>query len=214
MADKMGFNPWLTMWTKPKSTIRSIVNYDSNFRLFVLSGIYGFVSLISTAQSFSIGETLNFFLILLIAIILAPVWGFIAFSISSFFIHFTGKWLKGQASYKEVRASIAWSNVPMIGNVVLWIILFVIFKQDILKDFPGSSALSGTYRGILLMILFGQLILNIWVLVLYINSLAEVQRFSIGKAILNIIIAVIIFIALFFIVSIIYFLVLKGLNIR
>jgi len=214
MAGKIDFNPWLTMWASPKSTIRSIVDYNPNFRLFILSTIYGFVSLISSSQSFAIGETINFYLVLLLCLILAPIWGYIIFSISSFFVYFTGKWIKGQAKYKEVRAAIAWSNIPMIGNIVLWVVLFIIFKQDILKNFPGSFAITNSQRGILFAILLSQLILSIWFLVLYVNSLAEVQRFSVGKAILNIIIALIIFGALFFVISIIYFLVLKGFNLR
>jgi len=71
------------------------------------------------------------------------------------------------------------------------------------------------FREVLLfLILFGQLIMSIWVLILYINSLAEVQKFSVGKAILNIIFAVIIFVAIFFIATICYFLILKGINVR
>ncbi len=212
MANKIGFNPWLSMWTQPKSTIRSIVDYDPNYRLYVLSAIYGLVSLISTFQSFALGLKINFFLLLLLCLIVAPLWGYIVFSISSFFIHLTGKWLKGQAKYKEVRASIAWSNIPMIGNLILWCILLFIFKQDLLKDFPASYEITNPQKTILFGILLSQLILSIWVLVLYINSLAEVQKFSVGKAILNIILAVILFIGLFFVISIIYFLVIKGFN--
>ena len=214
MASKIGFNPWLTMWTKPKSTIRSIVDYNPNFGLFILSAIYGFVSLVSSSQSFAIGEIINFYLVVLLCLVLAPIWGYIVFSISSFFVYFTGKWIKGQAKYKEIRAALAWSNIPMIGNLVLWIVLFIIFKQDILKNFPGSFAITNSHRAILFVILLCQLVLGIWVFILYVNSLAEVQRFSVGKAILNIIIALIIFVAIFFVISIVYFLVLKGFNLR
>jgi len=52
--------------------------------------------------------------------------------------------------------------------------------------------------------------MSIWVLILYINSLAEVQRFSVGKAILNIIFGVIIFVAIFFVATICYFLIIKA----
>jgi len=44
--------------------------------------------------------------------------------------------------------------------------------------------------------------------------LSEVQRFSIGKAILNIVIAIVIFVAVFFIIALIYFLIMRGLNLR
>jgi len=138
MANKIGINPWLCMWIKPKSTIRTIVDYNPNYRLFALSAIYGFVSLISTSQTFAFGNLLHPFLVFLIAIILSPLWGYIIFSISSFFIYFSGKWIGGEAKYKEVRSAIAWSNVPMIGNVILWIGLLFLFGTTIIKDFSGN----------------------------------------------------------------------------
>jgi hypothetical protein len=214
MAENIGGNPWISIWTRPKATIRSIVDYDPDYRLFVLSAIYGLVSLISTCQSFALGQTVNLFFLLISCLILAPFWGYFVFSISAFIIQLTGKWLKGQANYKEIRASIAWSNVPMIGNLILWIFLLIIFKENLLKDFPQSYEISNLERGILFGVLLTQLVLSIWVLVIYINSLAEVQKFSIGKAILNIILSVILFVGLFFIFSIIYFLILKGFNIK
>jgi len=59
-----GFNPWLRMWVKPKTTIRKIIEYNPNFRLFWLSAIYGIVSLLSSSQSFALGHRLHFFVIL------------------------------------------------------------------------------------------------------------------------------------------------------
>lgn len=212
MANKTGINPWLKMWTCPKATIRTIVDYNPDYRLFVLSAIYGFVSLISTSQSFALGLSINFFLLIFLCLIIAPLWGYLLFSISSFLIYTTGKWLKGKAKYKEVRACVAWSNVPIIANLVLWAILFGIFKQDILKDFPASFDVTPVQRAILFVVLLGQLILSIWIIVLYVNSLSEVQCYSVGKAILNIIFAVILFIGLFFVASFAYFLIMKGFN--
>lgn len=213
MANKIDVNPWLSMWTHPKTTIRTIVDYNPNYRLFVLSAIYGFISLISSSQSFALGLSVNFFLLMLLCLIISPFWGYLIFSVSSFFIHITGKWLKGKAEYKEVRASIAWSNVPMIGNIILWAILFIVFRQDVLKDFPGSFEITLAQRGVLFTVFLCQLILSIWIIVLYVNSLSEVQGFSIGKAVLNIIFALILFIGLFFVASFAYFLIMKGFNI-
>ncbi len=214
MKALLGFNPWLKIWVKPKITIRKIVDYNPNFRLFVLSAIYGFASLMSSSQGLALGTNLHFFLILFSCIIVSPLWGYIVFSISSFFIFFTGKWLKGQAKYREIRSAIAWSNAPMIVNVFLWILLLIIFREDILKDFPTAFFLSKAQRVVLFLILLCQLVISIWIIVLYINALSEVQRFSIGKAILNIIIAIVIFVAFFFGISLIYFLMTRGLGLR
>ena len=209
-----GFNPWLKMWVKPKTTIRKVVDYNPNFRLFWLSAIYGIVSLLSSSQSFALGHRFHFFLVLFLCLIVAPLWGYIVFSVSSFFIFLSGKWLKGSAKYKEVRSAIAWSNAPMIVNIFLWILLLSIFREDMLRDFPASFVFSKAQRVFLFLILLSQLVVSVWIIVLYINALSEVQRFSIGKAILNIFIAMVIFIAVFFAIALIYFLIMRGFLLR
>jgi len=198
------------MWVKPKKTIQKIIELNPNFRLFILSIIYGFVSLVSSAQSFTLGYSLHFLWIILICLLLSPIWGYIIFSVTSFFVYFTGKWLKGAAQYKEVRCSLAWSSIPMLGNLFLWIILFIVFHSSLLMDFPANYVLTNIQASFLFVALLIQLILSIWILVLFINALAQVQKFSIGKSILNILIAAIIFVAVFFIISIVFFLIMKA----
>lgn len=212
MLDKVGCNPWISMWTKPKDTIRKIVDVNPNYKLFTLSSIYGFVSLIGSSQSFSLGEKLNTFLILISCIILAPLWGYLIFSSASYFIFFTGKWFKGIAKYSQIRCAVAWSNVPMIVNLFIWLMLFMVFKGDILKDFPVNYAFSNFERVFLFIMMLAQLGISIWIIILYVNSLAEVQKFSVGKAILNLLIAIVIFAAIFFVITMLYFAIIKGIT--
>ena len=102
----------------------------------------------------------------------------------------------------------------MIGNIFLWILLFIVFHTTLLKDFPGTFVLTSAQTSFLFVVLFIQLLLSIWILVLFINALAQVQKFSIGKSILNILIAAVIFVAVFFVISIIYFLIMKAVGFR
>lgn len=214
MKSILSCNPWLKMWVKPKSTIRKIVKYNPNFRLFFLSAIYGFISLLSSPHHYVLDAFPTFYLILLFFIILAPLWGYIIFNISTFFIYFTGKWLKGKAKFKEARCAIAWSNAPMIVNIFLWILLLIVFREDILRDFPDDFVFTKAQRAFLFLAQLCQLIISIWVIVIYINALSEVQKFSIGKAILNILIAIAIFVVVFFAISFIYFLIMRGFHLR
>jgi Yip1 domain len=214
MKSLLGINPWFRMWIKPRDTIRKIVDFDPNYRLYFLSAIYGFVSLLGTSQGLALGRFWNLLLVLIFCLVLSPIWGYIVFSISSFFIHICGKWIKGKGSYKEVRSAIAWSNVPMIVNVFLWIIMIVIFQQDVINEFPGEIVISQSQRAFLVFTFAVQIIVSIWILVLYIISLSEVQKFSIGKAILNILIAFVIFVVIFFVLSLIFFLIMKSMHAR
>jgi hypothetical protein len=206
------FNPFKTILTKPKETILKVVKIDPNYKLWILCFIYGFVSILGFAQSISLGHKLNFFLIILSCLIFAIVWGYIAFSVSSFFVYITGKWLKGVANYKSIRAAFAYSNVPMIINVLIWIVLIFIFQDKVFKDFPTSYILTKFEMIVLFTSLFIQLIISIYVIVLYINTIAAVQNFSILRSIFNIILSLALAFVVTLIISFIFYLIFKGIK--
>jgi hypothetical protein len=176
--------PWLEIWTKPRKTIRYIVERNPNYRLFWLCLIYGFPSLFALAQSQMLGLHINFIPLLLILALIAPFWGYLFFSFFSWAVYKTGKWLGGQAPYTHLRAAFAWSNVPALINVFIWFVLLSIHGPNLFKGiiiYPEYD-----HIGIIVMMaLFAiQVVLAVWGLVLYFNALAEVQYFSVGRAIL------------------------------
>jgi hypothetical protein len=187
--EKLKCNPWFAIWVKPKGTIQEIVDYNPNYRLGILSAIYGFISLMGISQSFSYGFVLGFFPLIIASIIFSVIWGYFLFSLASFFVYFVGRWLKGQANYKQVRASVAWSTVPMVVNLIIWIVLLVLFQDKIFKDFYNNVPLDAVTSTMLFAFMLIQLILSIWSLVIYINCLSQVQKFSIIRSIFNIIIS-------------------------
>lgn len=199
MTSGIGLNPWRSILTKPKQTIRMIVDYNPNYRLMILSAIYGFSSLLGIAQNLRLGDNLDSLSIIILSLILAPLWGYLLFSLSSWFLFICGRWLKGAATFKEIRAALAWSKVPMLASIVLWIMLIILFKKELFQSNGSQEVFSGFKIILLLSILMVQLIASIWSIVIYINALAEVQRFSILRAIGNIILVIIVT-ALFFMI--------------
>jgi hypothetical protein len=185
VSKKLKINPWISIWTKPRETIREIVKFNPNYRLLFLSTIVGFFSLLGIAQQWNLGEKLSFFSIIISVIILAPLFGFLTFTISSWFVFFTGKLLKGQGKCKEIRSAIAWSNVPLIVSCLLWILFLGVYSALAFKMPIRQLELD-------IFILFGilvQTVISVWIIVIYVNVLAEVQKFSILSSIFNIILS-------------------------
>ena len=191
MNSKLGINPWLSILTKPRETIKAIIEFNSNYRLLILSMIYGFSAILGATQNLKLGNKFDFIAIIISVVILAPLWGYLSFSISSFFIYFTGKLIRGKGKYKDIRAVAAWSSVPFIVSSLLWIVLLFIFGAGVFNNFANKELLSTGFIFILFAIMFVQLIASIWSLIIYINALAEAQNFSILRAILNIILSAI-----------------------
>ena len=203
MKSKLGLNPWLSILTKPRQTIKAVVEFNANYHLLLLSILYGFSAILGIAQRFKAGEKLDFMSIIIPAIILAPVWGYIIFSVSAWFVYITGKILKGKAKYRHIRAAIAWSNVPSIVSCILWGFLIFSFGGNLFGNFATKETFTTGQVWSIFSVMFVMLIVSIWSLVIYINALAEVQKISIMKAILNIIMAAVVVLIITFLIALI-----------
>lgn len=197
-------NPWLSIWTRPRLTIAEIVRTKPSYRFFLFCFIYGFVALLQGAQQADLGTQFSAGPILLVSAIAGFFLGFVFLSISSLLLMWTGRWIKGKGTYHEVRAAVAWSNVPVAVDLIIWLALAAVFGPFLFtQDFASVAFLQSSDISALLtpqvVLLIGlgivRLALNIWSIVILIGSLSQVQGFSIFKAILNILIAVALVIA-------------------
>jgi hypothetical protein len=182
-------NPWLTIWRHPRATIARIVAENPNRSLWLLAGIYGFCALMNLFQSMALGSALSTLGILILAIILAPFYGYISFSIWSWFVTWVGKWFKGHGSFTTIRSAYAWSCVPIVLNIPLWVLMVIIFGHQLFLNFPDAHLLPSSQVLLLFIILIAKVVLAIWSLVIYLNALAEVQKYSVLRAILNVVVA-------------------------
>ena len=182
-------NPWLAMWVRPKATIRTIVDTNPRRSLWALAFVYGFTSIFNAFQSLPVLLQFGLLPMLLIAILLAPFWGYAFFSIFSYVVFWIGKVFKGQATFETTRAAYAWSAVPLIGNIPLWLILIFFYSDFIFFGVQDQVVIPGPAVLLLFIILIGKLVFAIWSIVLYLQALAEVQQYSILRAIGNVILA-------------------------
>lgn len=182
-------NPWLSILTQPRATISSITAENPKRGLWILAWIYGFLSLLNCFQTLTLGHSLSLFSILLLAVVFAPIWGIIVFGIWSWVVYCIGKLLKGQATFSYVLSAYAWSCVPLILSMALWIVLLFAFGSSLFQNFPESLPMQGGQIFILFAVLVTKVIVAIWSLVIFINALAEVQGFSIARSILSIVLS-------------------------
>ena len=182
-------SPWLSIWIHPRETIARIVADDPNRALWWLAGIYGFSSLMNMFQSMMLGGSLGTASLFILAIIVAPFWGWLNFSVWSCFVAWVGKWFKGRGSFTTVRSAYAWSCVPLILNIPLWLLLVVTFGHQLFLNFPNAHLLPQSQVMFLFGVLGVKIILFVWSFIIYLNALAEVQKFSILKACFNVAIA-------------------------
>jgi hypothetical protein len=176
-----GMNPWMNMWAQPRVTIRTIVTSRPSYGVLRLATIYALQNLLFSANYWSLGFQFPFTAILLVSILLAPIAGIIWVYFAGWIFSFTGSWLGGRAPMSHLRAALAWSKLPSCISLLMWFILIVSKAESaFIQDVNGPS------------LIFGDLILTIlgiWSLVLLVQSIREIQGFSILRTIGNILLA-------------------------
>lgn len=184
-------HPWRSIWCNPRSTIRGIIEENPNRSLWLLAFICGVTSLFNAFQSFPIAIQIGLIPMLAVAIILAPIWGYIVFAVWSWAVLITGKLFRGKASFVTTRAAYAWSCVPLIVNFWIWLILFFLYGSILFFGPQPHLVLPGATITIIFLLLICKVIFSIWAIVIYLQALAEVQSYSVLRAIGNVILAAI-----------------------
>lgn len=204
MFQQGSFNPWVSIWTSPRATIARIVQDNPNRGLWWLAAIYGFSGLLNFLQSIFLGAQVGVIPIFLLAFVVGPLWGYASFSVWSAVVWWTGKWIKGVAEFKAVRAAYAWSCVPFIVNIVLWVIMACIFGRVLFMNFAEGYAFTQGEVYFLFFILLVRIAVGVWSLVIYLNALAEVQNFSVLRAIGNVVLSAVLMGVVFWLISILF----------
>jgi hypothetical protein len=184
-------NPWFSMWTRPRATIAQIVERDPTHMVLVLAAIAGFGEALDRASMRSAGDTLGLPTIFVAAAIAGPVGGFVTLYLGSLLLRWTGSWIGGNASGVQIRAAMAWSGVPLIWALLLWVPELAIFGTELFTTatprMDESIALALSFFAI-------ELVIGVWAFVVFLKSLGQVQGFSAWKALANGVLALLVFV--------------------
>jgi hypothetical protein len=175
-------SPFLSIWVKPRETIRRIVDTDPTQHVVLLAMLAGIGQALDRASSRNTGDSLPLVAILAVCIIAGPIGGIISLYLSGALFRWTGSWLGGQASSEEVRAAIAWSSVPTIFILPLWIPELLIFGEELFTSSTPRMEANPLLAIILLGFLLIEIVVGVWAFVVLLQSLGEVHRFSAWKA--------------------------------
>jgi len=195
-------SPWLSIWIKPRETIRRIVDSDPSYRVLLLTALAGIGQALDRASTRNTGDDLSLPVILVICLVAGPIGSIISLYIGGALLRWIGSWFGGQASSEEVRAAMAWSSVPVILSYVLWIPELVLFGEEMFTSVTPRIEANPALAFLLLGFAVIQLILAVWSLVLLLKCLGEVHEFSAWKALAVILVAgLILFVPIFCIVA-------------
>lgn len=179
--------PFLSIWIQPRRTIRRIVDSNPGKYVVVLAMLAGIEQVLGRAAWRSLGDYLSLAAILGISFIFGPIFGVISLYIGGVLYRWSGSWIGGRASSEEVRAAMAWSSIPTICTLPLWILELLIFGEELFTSSTPRIDANPFLFIILLPLAVIELILSVWAFVLLLQSLGEVHQFSAWKALASLI---------------------------
>jgi hypothetical protein len=126
---------------------------------------------------------------LVFVLILGPLRGILRLYIFGWVLKLTASKLDRSASSVEIRAAIAWSNVPLLLALVLWIPQLALFRSEMFTmETPNMDANPWLWNLRFALVLI-EGFLFLWSLILFLKCLGEVQGVSAWKALGNVVVA-------------------------
>lgn len=175
------------IWTIPRPIFKYINHLKYEKHLTILLILAGITSAFERAETNYLGSNDSIGITIFASIIGGALFGWISYYLYSSLIRFTGKWLNGKANTDSILRTLAYASIPTITGLVLVIPKFLLTGTDLYQNLL-------TYGFTVV-----ESILGIWTFVLYVIGISEVQQFSIGKALLNLLLPFIVIVIPIFI---------------
>lgn len=182
------------IWTEPRLVMK-YVNDNSYDKfvviLLIIGGISNAFDRIVSSDLF-----INQPLIVLIGIglVLAGLSGWLGNYIYAAILTWTGKAFNGKAHSSDIFRVSAYSMIPSLFSLLIVFLQLFVFGFEVFRDNFDISYFSAGQMAIFFGSSLIAFVLAIWTLVIFVVGLSEVQKFSIGKAIGNLFLSILVII--------------------
>jgi hypothetical protein len=175
-------HPWFSMWIRPRSTVRAIIEANPAYGVIPLAAISGVIDILNRAAMRDLGDKVPFESILLGALVLGPAAGVVGLYIASWLLRLTGGWLGGQGDARSLRTAIAWGGVPGVWAGLLWVPQLLLIGEEM---FTAATPRLEANPGLALFLLSTallELVVMIWGFVVALKAVGEAHLFSAWRA--------------------------------
>ncbi|WP_159478207.1 Yip1 family protein [Chryseobacterium sp. 18068] len=195
------------IWTEPRRVFKFINDTQYEKYLYILMIFAGIVRAFDRASAKDMGDNSSLFSIVFSCIIGGGMLGWISYYIYAALLSWSGKWLNGAGNTSSIYRMMAYAMIPSIMGLVFVFFQIAVYGQDYFKsstDYLESNIVGSIVFWISLTI---EILLSLASLVFMVIGLSEVQKFSIGKAVTNLILPIAFIVVPILIIVLIAFLV-------
>lgn len=174
--------PWLSIWTRPRATLRLILDTDPRRGIFRLAALGGIAEFLTLCTREGIGDTQPLPVLLAMSLAGGAVLGILGILVFAAVLAPIGRWLGGSGRRIDVMAALAWANVPAIWGLLLWLPRAALLGGETFHPLPAG--IQGNPPGLLFYGLLQvlQIVVGLWGFAITLKCLGEAHGFSAWRA--------------------------------
>lgn len=180
------------IWTSPRRVFKYINDNQYDKYVTVLLIFSGISRAFDRASMRNMGDDLSLWGIIGICVVFGGLLGWLSYYFYAALVSWTGKWLNGQGNTTSILRILSYAMLPSIVALIFLLPQIGVYGVEIFKE-EGDITSAGLLSNIFVYgSIFLEFVLGIWTIVFSVIGVSEVQKLTIGKSILNIILPVIV----------------------
>ncbi|MGD7044783.1 Yip1 family protein [Jeotgalibacillus proteolyticus] len=175
-------NPFLSVWTQPKETVREVLGSKGFGFTVAVAGAAGIGAGLINVQDSGFEQSLPVAVVFLLAVLLGAAAAILGAFIAAGLYTMVGKWFGGTGNYRRMVVAIAPCYIPQIAIGLVYIVVAVIYgEQFIQAPDPDSLEITSLPMSTYLITLLLSTVFGVWGLVITAKAIGIVHGFSSWK---------------------------------
>jgi hypothetical protein len=173
--------PFHDVWLKPRRVFRELASTPIGGIDYLLAAAQGMVNWLALARGESLGKSSSVLQIIATALAFGSIAGVLSFFLMAEVYRRLARSLGGEATRAQVFHVLAYSGIPMLVSLGLWLFIASLVGEPAFLETPSPDS----DRFVLLLLgaqFAAHVALVLWSALLQIMGLSEIERISVAKA--------------------------------
>jgi len=183
---------FLRIWTSPRLVLKYINDKEYGEYVTILLVFAGILSAFDRAMAKNLGDQMPLWGVICICIAGGALFGWLSFYIYAALVSWTGDLLHGEGDTESILRIMSYAKIPAVVFIVPYAMQIAIYGNKLFQS--NVTIVSFDWLGSIFFYscMALSLVLSIWSIVLIIIGISEVQKLSIWKSILNLLLPILV----------------------